>query len=445
MSITADLKFKLVPIPAVAKFHGFPTPSPLGRLADLPGVWMGNGFNQIFRPFSGGGSDNFLELNLTNEKLEFTEIPGEIANRGLVFGTNNQHDISLFGLTYLQQISDINVKGTDGLPAGIHIEPGIWVNIPLTQDPSEPDTVARMASIPHGTTLLAQGTAQSLNGPPQFDPVDITPFAIGADPRSPGSRIPFPSQDLSQPSTLRSPPNDIVGITQAMVDNPNSVLQTALAGKAITSHVKIQISTTVQQAKQFPPVAVQNGPDVGGGTSNIAFLAGTQHGPNANTVQVDAIFWISHFTDHNGSGVLLQYSQVVLLNFAPLSWPHVSVANLFKQVDKNTKDFKDAKEHKLELKEHKPEIKEHKPEIKEHKPEIKEHKPEIKEHKPEIKEVEIKAFEIPGPGPVIAGAAKPAPAGPQPDPIGRPFIQPDERPAVGDAALKKGAIEKKDS
>lgn len=441
MGVSADVKFKLVPIPAVAKVHGLATPSPLGPLADLPGVWKGNGFNQIFRPFSGGGSDNFLELNLTSETLEFTEIPGEIPNRGLVFGANNQHDISLFGLTYLQQVSDINVKGADGLPAGIHIEPGIWVNIPLTQDPSEPATVARMASIPHGTTLLAQGTAQTLSGPPQFDPVDITPFAIGADPHNPAARIHFASQNLSAPSTLRSPPADIVGITQGMVDNPNSVLQAALAGKVITSHLKIQISTTVQQAKQVPPVAVQNGPDAGGGTSNIAFLAGTQHGPNANTVQVDAIFWISHFTDHNGPGVLLQYSQIVLLNFAPLSWPHVSVANLLKQVDKNTKDTKDSKDSK----EHKPEIKEHKPEIKEHKPEIKEHKPEIKEHKPEIKEIEIKAFEIPGPGPVIATVAKSAPAGPQPDPVGRPFIKPDERPAVGDAALKKGGTENKDS
>jgi len=32
-------------------------PSPLGLLAPLAGTWQGHGFNQIFRPFFGNGSD----------------------------------------------------------------------------------------------------------------------------------------------------------------------------------------------------------------------------------------------------------------------------------------------------------------------------------------------------------------------------------------------------
>ncbi len=59
----------------------------------------------------------------------------------------------MFGLTYLQQISDANLK------AGLHIEPGIWAVVPTTTNPAEGPTVVRMASIPHGTTILAQGTA----------------------------------------------------------------------------------------------------------------------------------------------------------------------------------------------------------------------------------------------------------------------------------------------
>jgi hypothetical protein len=410
--------FKLVPIPAIPRPLGGPAPSPLGPLAQLGGTWKGTGFNQIFRPFFGAGSDNFLELNLTQETLELTEIPGEIPNRGMV-----QADISLFGLTYLQQVADVNVLDSNGNPSGIHIEPGIWINVPLTTNPNDPPTVARLANIPHGTSLVAQGTATVIGGPPTFPAVDITPFTIG----NPGNRIPFASQNLSNPSAFRSPPANIVGITQAMVTNPNSVLAAALVGKTITSTTVLQISTSV---------AVQPVPSSGGGTSNIAFLAGAGGTPNAMSAEMDATFWISTFTDSTGvQQLMLQYSQRVLLNFNTLSWPHVSVASLIKQQvippGKGTKDAKDAKDHKPEVKEHKPEIKEHKPEIKEHKPEIKEHKPELKEHKPELKEIDVIPSPIPQPEPTRAA--------PQPDPaaVGTPFIQPAERPAVGEGALAR--------
>lgn len=396
-----DLSLKLVPIPGIKKILPVGAP-PLGLLAPLSGKWAGDGFNQIFRPHFGGGSDNFLELNLTHETLEFTEIPGEIPNRGLL-----QADISLFGLTYLQQVADANVKGADGKPAGIHIEPGIWINIPATTSPADPATVARMANIPHGTSLLAQGTAKIVSGPPVFPLVDITPFNIG----NPAAKVHFPSQNLSTPSAFRSPPSDIVGVTQAMVDNPNSVLAAALAGKAIASHTEIKISTTITAGA--PPTS-------GGGTSNIAFLQGAP-APNAVTAQMDATFWISDFTDAHGAGTLLQYSQIVFLNFAPLSWPHVSVSNLLKQATKPTKETK-------ELKDFKPEIKEHKPEVKEHKPEIKENKPEIKEHKLETKELEVPPQGIPIPDPGRAGPADVAPTA-------TPFITPAERPPVGEGVL----------
>jgi hypothetical protein len=299
-----------------------------------------------------------------------------------------------------------------------------------------------MANIPHGTSLVAQGIAQVFPGPPQFQRVDITPFFIGTNPRNFNR---FPSQDLSTPSNFRSPPGDIVGITQAMINDPNSVLQAALVGKTITSTTVIRISTSLQPiAPTVNPVPggplpvpppVPPVPDIGSGVSNIAFLDGPAGGPNARVVEMDATFWISTFTDANGSGTLLQYSQIVFLNFAPLTWPHVSVANLIKQVSKAP--IKDVKDHKVEIKEHKPEIKEHKPEIKEHKPEIKEHKPEIKEHKVEIKEQDFipQPVEIPDPA-LRAGPAEAAP------PAGRPFIEVGERPAVGDAILKNPPDEK---
>ena len=130
--------------------------NPLGPLSLLVGTWKGTGFNQIWRPskITSGGQDRFLQLNKTKEVLVFEDIGGDIPNRGLL-----QDDINLHGITYLQQVQDVNVLGSNGKPSGIHIEPGIWLRVPPTTNPSDPETVARLANIPHGTSMTAQGTA----------------------------------------------------------------------------------------------------------------------------------------------------------------------------------------------------------------------------------------------------------------------------------------------
>ena len=170
--------FAFEPVPAVAnpEPHPFKTiADPLGPLAALPGTWTGTGFNTIWRPhFPSGRQDRFLELNLTSETLVFEEIPGAIPNRGLA-----QKDIEMFGVHYMQQISD------SALSAGIHLEPGIWATVPATTAPKEPPTVVRMASIPHGTAVLAQGKAFTIAGPPVIKDTDIIPF-FGSDPSTQG-------------------------------------------------------------------------------------------------------------------------------------------------------------------------------------------------------------------------------------------------------------------
>ena len=129
---------------------------PLGLLAGLAGRWTGHGFNVIWRPHNPPDrQDRFLELNVTSEQLDFGPALRNIPNRGLL-----QPDISLVGLNYLQQISDANTNTKQ------HFEPGVWVTVPKTSDPQEPSTVARLASIPHGTTILVQGTAQTSPAPP---------------------------------------------------------------------------------------------------------------------------------------------------------------------------------------------------------------------------------------------------------------------------------------
>src|ERR1700759_3062927 len=145
-------------------------PDPLGALAGLLGTWKGPGFNAIWRPHHPARQpDPFLALKKTDETLVFTRINGPIPNRGLAMA-----DIDMFGLTYMQQISESSTG------AGLHIEPGIWAAVPHTTDPNEPASVVRMASIPHGTTILAQGGAQVIQGGPQTIPNNnFLPFFTG--------------------------------------------------------------------------------------------------------------------------------------------------------------------------------------------------------------------------------------------------------------------------
>jgi hypothetical protein len=192
----------------------------LGLLANLAGTWKGHGFNLIARPDFHDKTDLYLQLNHTRETLTFTTIGSPIPNRG--FG---QDDISLFGLTYLQQISDAAKDGA------LHIEPGIWITQPNTQFPPEnvpapTQIIARMGTIPHGNSLLAEGIAEPFNGPPvltvpsaqynfsKFPSFNSTPFAV--PPTAPGilinaagssekltaptvPAVPFPQYDLSIP------------------------------------------------------------------------------------------------------------------------------------------------------------------------------------------------------------------------------------------------------
>jgi len=290
--------------------EGAPPPSTdatvgLGPLAGLAGNWTGRGFNAIWRPHR-GPSDHFLELNVTNDQINLEAIDGLIPNRGLVQG-----QIFFRGLTYTQQISDANVK-VNGVPAGLHIEPGVWVHVPPLTDPQEPATVVRMASIPHGTTILIQGTTTTTAGGPSIPDVSLKPFFIG----DPKHLQDFPEQKLSNTTNVfRTSGAGLTGITQAMLDNPNSVLTAHPAN--VTTTTRLHVSTT-------PGDNI-----VGGGASNMAFLVGTQDGANAKVAHVAATFWLQKVAGDT-EFKRLQYSQIVLLNFAGISWPHITVATLTK-------------------------------------------------------------------------------------------------------------------
>jgi hypothetical protein len=291
------------PTPTPPPGSGDPQAPGLGLLAGLPGSWKGTGFNAIWRP-AHTDVHRFLELNLTAETLDFdSQDLGSIPNRGFM-----QADMAMSGVRYLQRINDANLN------AGLHLEPGLWLNIPATTAPPVPATVARMASIPHGTTIVAQGTATSIDGPPQFEPVDLNPFVVGEE----HGATPFAEQNLAMPTDARTSGAGLAGITQAVVNNPNSVLVAGIEDKTISNTVVLNVTTS------STPIA-------GGGVANTAFLAGVPAGgPNADAVLVTSTFWIETITAPE-PGMQLQYTQTVLLNFNGLSWPHITVATLAKQ------------------------------------------------------------------------------------------------------------------
>jgi hypothetical protein len=303
-----------LPLNSSPRASSLSSPSPLGPLQELPGTWTGKGFNVIWRPSNAPGTDHFLELNLTNEILRFERIHGAIPNRGLL-----RPDINMFGLSYLQTVADANIKDAEGKPAGLHFEPGIWATVPQTEHPQEIPTVVRIASIPHGTSVLAEGVAFTSSEGPNIPDIKITPFLIG----NPAKVITFPELNLSNQSIFRTPPEGLVGIDQAIVDNPNLLLKRALDGKTIKNTVVLDVSSNA------------SAPVFGGGLANTAFLQGSpSQGPNAQAALVRATYWIETLqADAGGPDVQqLQYTQTVLLNFNGLSWPHITVATLRKAI-----------------------------------------------------------------------------------------------------------------
>ena len=352
-------------IPSIRKGHSRPqVTADLGFLAELSGTWEGFGFNLIGRPDKEGGSPVFLELNQTFETLSFTPISSTIPNRGFAVD-----DIELFGLTYLQKITDIVTGGA------LHIEPGIWIHIP-SQDCGSTQSVARMGNIPHGNSLLAQGSAIKLdpfNGNP-FDPDKVaaantapfpvedafpataTPPGSGKGMPAPGTLSGFPPYNLSNHTpaavNFRTPagnappiplPPDILNIQmQDVILDPTKLLTAALLGQTISNMVVINIATVPSLLQQGPisssgvqacPVDIlENVQGAGGGIENIPFLQ-----TNADAATMFATFWIEEISEPT-KFLQLQYVQTVFLNFpvlganpvTNLTWPHVSVATLQK-------------------------------------------------------------------------------------------------------------------
>jgi hypothetical protein len=285
----------------------------LGPLRELSGTWIGTGFNLIARPDFQNQKPFFLEVSGTLEDLEFQLIGGAIPNRG-----SEQVDINLHGLHYLQKIADCLTHGA------LHIETGMWINIPETTDPKAPATVVRQSTIAHGDSLLAQSALiTEVAGGPVINPVDSFPFNDSTIPdlNTPAKEIITnpayigPYLNTTLPEGCFPPGLD----AKATIRNPTLALLAAIRGQKITNTVVIQVSTAAVSGST--------------GILNIPFVV-----RNANALRMDAIFWIETVQPNEGDPFLqLQYVQRVILDFPPkptapiIHWPHISVATLVKQ------------------------------------------------------------------------------------------------------------------
>jgi hypothetical protein len=396
-----------------------PTALELGPLAFLTGAWRGPGFNAIWRPDNNQPPENsaihrFLELNLTTDGFDFHIIPGVVPNRGF----NVQPDLSLYGLTYLQRVSDadpapsptVNPQGySQTAGQALHIEPGLFMHVPASQQPATGDTpivntdaIVRMGSIPHGVTVLMQGPnpgTKPILGPPKIPPLipftgypGLAPFApltppppVPPGPNPPGVGIQPINLDGSEHvipeinialDTL-APGSQSTGpfpaSFQGFINDPNSVLRDAIVGQDILGFIAINLTTDSLSSNGLPTLGVGSLYET---ISNIPFLGVSNQTPpaplpaapatvaiapapvpNAFVYSASATFWIEWVRwdsgprppppwlprgaapqDAVGQALLpfgseptylqLQYSQLVILVFNGVLWPHVTVATM---------------------------------------------------------------------------------------------------------------------
>lgn len=273
----------------------------LGPLKDLPGFWQGTGVSIIARPDYSAGNENgvFVELNVLQETIEFTTLGSPVMNRGSL-----QDDIALYGVTYLHRVVDANTGGA------LHIEPGVWLNVPPTTEPAAGASIVRLSTIPHGNSVCAVGFVQDVvpDGMPEIPAANTVPFPVGGEVPAPGTKNPFVQYDLSTPTKFRTSPVP-AAITQAIIDDPNQAVRDALIGHTLTHITRLIVSTTAA-----------------GGICNMPFIT-----RNANAVSLESVFAIEQVQGPLDTDFLqLQYSQTALLNFRGMSFPHVTVGTLIK-------------------------------------------------------------------------------------------------------------------
>ena len=140
----------------------------------------------IALPFSGGDFSYRLLMNQYNEVLRFKLADEGVANRGLATGSDpSDGDQFVAALDYEQTITQIDAEdspnsglaGGNGVP--IHHEPGLFLHI-LNHATNGLD-IARLATIPHGDSVLALGDWETIDGAPQIPQISGLPIGVNGD------------------------------------------------------------------------------------------------------------------------------------------------------------------------------------------------------------------------------------------------------------------------
>ncbi|CAM2007687.1 heme-binding protein [Acanthopleuribacter pedis] len=308
------------------------TPEGLGPLEDLVGVWNneelpGRGWNMIALPFHAPPKDKFpfnyrLLLNQYNEQLVFSTVDGPIPNRGIkplppqTPKANN--DQFLMALSYEQNIKQIAAADfPDSGLAGpknldIHHEPGLFLRI-LNEETNELD-ICRLATIPHGDSVLAMGRSSEEKGKPTIPVTSGLPTGV--------------NDDFERNPYLEPYKHFHNNLFEGLFDPtaPQALLDAANQGVDIIESTVLTFDSTLET----------------GGIKNIPFVV-----RQANAASMKSTFWIQKVKDGDTIKLRLQYLQVVMLDFfgrrdglpGLIGWPHVSINTMTKLTNVHSDRF----------------------------------------------------------------------------------------------------------
>jgi len=317
----------------------------LGALQKLPGRWInakdgvatgfeGRGWNMIALPFESPGTkrDFRVLVNQYNETLEFLQIDGPVPNRGIDRQQNINTVQSLFALDYTQAIRQIavadfpatsdDIKGPEG--GGIHHEPGFFLNI-LDHRTDDLD-IARLATIPHGDSVMAMGRSSEIAGPPSVPDTNALPIGATQDLTS-GYLATYANFSGTNAFKGKVTAPGFIGFDVA---KPSDLLKDGISKLNVKKTIELKFDTTFST----------------GGIVNTPFVV-----KQANATEMRATFWIMELDekdDHGNAKLALAYLQVVMLEFFPrfgnvpglIQWPHVSINTMvFDSLPKQMKTY----------------------------------------------------------------------------------------------------------
>lgn len=323
--------------------QAIPRMDDLGPLQLLPGEWRGKGtgWNMIALPFQNApaapnGFNFRVLMNQYDEELNFTFVDSGVPNRGLLEPTNGpEFDQFVVTLDYQQSINQVIAEdvppstfaGGPGL--AIHHEPGLWLHMKNLR--TENIDIARLASIPHGNSLLALGHSKTERGMPEIPKINGLPIGRFEDLGS--GDYDFMTDPYLAPY-------------KHFIDNPFFGNETSAGGfpgfnpmdmNAILRHANIGVDI-VRTTTLTVDTRLENA-----GVVNIPFIV-----KEAEAASMRSTFWIQELKEKNPDGnpkLRLQYSQVVMLHFfgredqlpGRAQWPHISINTLDKVYKKKQK------------------------------------------------------------------------------------------------------------